>query len=314
MIASGDRTVLVSSMGWVDHDALWVFDVPREKEMPVPLASGAGYLSVHCRNPSHFAVAHHFGGSRFEVTVHEFAQPGRAVARGVFAADGSSLDGDPALWGLVPRLYIAYIGFPPWRDFVLLRVAAAESRIEAQRLEWYDESYDQMYQGIVAVVEIPGREVAVVSVQRSSRLVLHDLATGRSTGGVELAGSGGNPDVRLRRDGAELWASDYDSLVVVDPVNWKVLRSRRIQGAAWGTQQFVGEYAFDRDEKLCVVARPFAADVVGVDARTLRIVSRAKVGGQPLQVAVVGGDQVVARDWKTGTLLRGRLERRWFPW
>lgn len=40
MIASGDRTVLVSSMGWVDRDALWVFDVARGEERQVPLASG----------------------------------------------------------------------------------------------------------------------------------------------------------------------------------------------------------------------------------------------------------------------------------
>jgi hypothetical protein len=83
-----------------------------------------------------------------------------------------------------------------------------------------------------------------------------------------------------------------------------------MQEALGGTQQFMGEFAFAPDAPVCVVARPFAGDVVGVDTRTLKTVSSAKVGGQPLQVAALPGRRVVARDWKTGALLQGRLEPR----
>jgi len=41
----------------------------------------------------------------------------------------------------------------------------------------------------------------------------------------------------------------------------------------------------------------------------------AALGRQPLEVAVLpGGPEIVARDWKTGELLRGELKRkrRWF--
>jgi len=40
--------------------------------------------------------------------------------------------------------------------------------------------------------------------------------------------------------------------------------------------------------------------------------SSAKVGQQPLEVVALPGGGIVARDWKTGDLLRGTLERRWF--
>ena len=61
-----------------------------------------------------------------------------------------------------------------------------------------------------------------------------------------------------------------------------------------------------------MVARPFRGDVVGIDAATLKIKRSARLGRQPLEVAAVQQGDVVARDWKTGDLLRGKLERRWF--
>jgi len=142
---------------------------------------------------------------------------------------------------------------------------------------------------------------------------MHGLATGQSKGTVELAGRGGNPDLFLRHGSAELWASDYDTIVVVDPVAWTVTRSARYQNAQAPTQLFIGDYAFDPDERICVVARPFSGDIVMVDPATLRVRGKAGVGGQPLEVAVIDHDQVVARDWKTGDLLQGRLARRWLP-
>ena len=312
MIASGDQSVLISSMGWVDTGSLWVFDVPSGKETRIPLQSGARYLSLHCCHPSYFAVVHHFDGSRFAVTIHGFGDPGRTAARGRFHIDSSSLQGESELWQFVPRLYVEYLGFPPWNDFALLRVFAEASRIDAQRLEWYDDTYDKGYQGVIGVLELPQRDLAIVAVQRSSRLVVHDLVCGKSRGTIGLAGHGGNPNIFMRCKARELWASDYDALAAVDPDTWKVMRRARLQMALAGTQQFIGDYAFDQDEQVCAVARPFSGDVLGVNPLTMNVTSHAEVGGQPLEVALVGDAQVVARDWKTGKLLRGQLgSRRW---
>ena len=312
MIASGDQRVLISSMGWVDRDSLWVFDVPSGKEIRMPLKTGARYLSLHCCHPSYFAVVHHFDGSRFEVTIHGFGDPGRMAARGSFQIDSSSLQGESDLWQFVPRLYVEYLGFPPWSDFVLLSVSAVASRIDAQRLEWYDDTYDKGYQGVIGVLELPHREIAIVAVQRSSRLVVHDLVHGNSRGTIDLAGRGGNPNLFMRCKARELWASDYDFLVVVDPDNLKTIRSARFQMALAGTQQFIGDYAFNQDEQVCAVARPFSGDVLGVNPLKMKGTSKARVGGQPLEVALVDDDQVVARDWQTGRLLRGQLaSQRW---
>lgn len=312
MISNPERTVLVSSVGWVDHDVLWRFDAPAARTERLPLSSGARYLSLHSSGAGHFSVGHHFDGARAELTVHSFSDPKNVLARATITEGERKMTGDASAWKEVPLLYVEYLSFEPWKDFVLLKLSPSTGQIEVQRLEWYDDRYDKGYQGIIGVLELPGEDAALVSVQRSSELVLHDLATGRTNGSIDLGGRGGNPILQFRNGGNEIWASDYDTLVVLERKGWRIVRSARLQGAAAGTQQFIGDYSFAPDEQICVVARPFSNDIVGIDAATLKIRRSAKVGRQPLEVVALPQGEVVARDWKTGDLLRGRLERRWF--
>jgi len=56
------------------------------------------------------------------------------------------------------------------------------------------------------------------------------------------------------------------------------------------------------------VARPYSGDVVAVDER-LKIRKSAKLGHQPQEAIELPSGDVIARDWKTGDLLRGRMEK-----
>lgn len=309
MISNPEGTTLLSSVGWVDHDALWRFDVADGTTATIPLNTGARYSSLHSNGSSRFAMAHHFDGHRFEVSVRSFSAPNIVLARAVVEDGESRVVGDCSSWIDVPHLYIEYLAFAPWKDFVLLKMLPATSSIEIQRLEWYDDSYDKGYQGVVDVLELPGYDCALVSVQRSSHLILHDLGTGMQRHSIDLGGRSGNPRLELRASGKEIWASDYDTLVVVQTENWQVNRSSRLQGAGAGTQQFIGDFSFVPDQKLCAVARPFSGDIVGIDLSSLKIERTAKIGRQPLEVAALPRGEVVARDWKTGDLLRGTLGR-----
>jgi len=194
----------------------------------------------------------------------------------------------------------------------LLKINPPSGRIDVQRLEWYDGSYDKGYQGVVDVLDLSDGVSALVSVQRSSVLIVHNLETGAKKGAIDLGGRGGNPRMEIRESGREIWASDYDTLVVLRTTDWKVDRSSLVQSSASGSQQFIGDFTFSPDEELCVIARPFSGDVVGIDLRSLKIKYSAKVGREPLEVAPIGQGEIVARDWKTGSLLRGFLKRRWF--
>jgi hypothetical protein len=312
MISDPERTTVLSCLGWIEGDALWHFDVASHQVDTIPLGSGARYVSLY-RGGALFSLAHHFDGGRFEVTVRRFDAPTAVVARAAIAKDETIVEGDLTAWDTVPRLYTPYLSFEPWNDFVLCKVAPATRQIEVQRFEWFDDSYDKDYQGIVGALELPGRNVALVSVQRSSKVVVHDLGTGRPRGFVTLGGGAGNPKLELRNSGTELWAIDYDSLVVLRTEDLKIRHQTRLQGALSGSALFVGDLAFSPDDNLCVVGRPFSGDIVGVDIHTFSVRSRAKVGSQPLEVVALGNGKVVARDWKTGALLQGTLERRrWF--
>jgi hypothetical protein len=147
----------------------------------------------------------------------------------------------------------------------------------------------------------------IISVQRDSSPVIYDPETRRKVGALTLAGNFGNPHLYFRRTAPELWADDYDTILKLDSESWRALKSTRVQHAAQGTAQFIGQFAFDAEERVCAVPRPFSGDVVGLDPSTLEVRYRAEVAKQPLEVAVLGDLRVFARDWKTGELSTGML-------
>jgi len=267
--------MLISSLGWVDHDALWCFDVSASRAERLPLGTDARHLSLHSSGLGKFSVGHHFGGARFELNVHSFSDPSRALARAVFKEGERTLIGDASAWSEVPLLYTEFLEFEPWKDFALVKIDPSSEQIEPQRLKWYDDTYDKGYQGVVGVLEIPGEDFALISVQRSSRLILHDLNTGMKRGIIDLGDRGGNPALQFGNAGKEIWASDYDTLVVIQRSDLQVLRHALMQTADAGTRLFIGDYAFAPDQDICVVARPFSGDVVGIVPASLMCDGRA---------------------------------------
>jgi hypothetical protein len=236
-----------------------------------------------------------------------FSAPEVTVSTASYESGRTSLIGNEAAWDGLPQLFVAHLA-QPWNDHVLVKIESGHLHI--QRLEWYDSSYDKGYQGVIDVIALPDPRYAIVSVQRSSELVLHDLDTGKASRKVSLGSRLGNPKLALRRSGKEVWASDYDTLAIVDTDTWRVLRRKRLQGAA-GSGQFIGDYSFSADGSCCV-ARPHSGDVVAVDER-LKIRRSAALGRQPQEAIELPSGDVIARDWKTGDLLRGQMEKiGWF--
>jgi hypothetical protein len=303
MIVNRERTTVLSSLGWVDGDAIWCFDVSSGQARTIPQNTGARYTSLHAADAERFVAVHHFEGSRFSASVGLFSAPEITVSSAGYENGRTSLTGNGAAWHGLPHLFLTYLA-QPWNDFVLIKIEAGH--VHLQRLEWYDESsYDKGYQGLVDVIALPEANQALISAQRGSELVLHDLDTGKAIRKIGLASRGGNPKLALRNDGREVWATDYDTIVVLDTQSWQVRRSKRLQGAHAGTNQFIGDYSFSPDGACCI-ARPYSGDVVAVDER-LKTRRAAKVGRQPQEAVELANGEVIARDWKTGDLLRGSM-------
>lgn len=293
-------------MGWVDRDALWQFDAASGTTRTISLKSGAEHCSLHATSANRFAVAHHFVGRRFEITVHEFDAPAVPIARVVLSEKESALTGESSALADVPSLYETYLKFEPWNDYVLVEIDG-DGAMTIHRLPWYDSSYDKDYQAIVDAVAVPGQRQALISVQRSSQLIVQDLDTGDVVRTLNLGGGAGNPRLRVRDGAGEIWTTDYDSVAVVRTDTLKVRKRVRLQGAAEGTQLFIGDLTFAPHRDLCIVPRPFSGDVVALDPKNLKVKGTAVIGRQPLEAAMLANGDVIARDWKTGDLLRGTL-------
>jgi hypothetical protein len=307
MLLDPNERTIISSMGWVDGGSLWSFDVASGREQRQRIGD-AKYCSLHRGEGSLFAVVHHHDANRVEITAHGFAEPGIILSRCIVTANTHSIEGDVAVWSSLPRHYVAYLKQPKWADYALIRVAH-DGTVSLQTFAWYDERYDKSYQGIIGVTSIPGSRLVIVSLQRDSHPVIYDPETKRKVGEIALSGALGNPRLCFRRTARELWADDYDTVLRLDCDSWKVLKRAKVQQASSATAQFIGQFAFDAEERVCAVARPFSGDVVGLDTGTLEVCCRAELAKQPLEVAVLRDFRIFARDWKTGELSTGTLRR-----
>ena len=144
--------------------------------------------------------------------------------------------------------------------------------------------------------------------ERNSLPVLYDPATGNVERKLDLADRNGNPVFRFRNHAPEAWVSDYDHLVRLNSEDWSVLGAVCLQDAPDRHDLFIGEFAFNPEESLCAVARPYSNDVVGIDTTTFEQTHHAATGGEPFEVALLADNRVFARDLKTGDLLTGELK------
>lgn len=265
--------------------------------------SRADYVGLHAGREDFFAAVHYvFASGEVEITGHHFSAPAKVLCRMAITGAAGKIEGDLSVWGKLPSAYTVHSA--------LVRVHPERGAYEWQGFDWFDgDAYDTDYQGIVGVVEVPSNHSLIVSVQRDSQPVICDPRSRQMTGRISLAGRCGDPALRFRTTANELWARDYDTMLRIDPSDWHVMDSQLIQPPIEGAGHFVGHYAFTRDERICAVARPFSGDVVGIDTRSFKLRYRCLTGGQPLEVAVLEDRGVVARDWQTGNLLRGRLTK-----
>lgn len=310
MITNPGETLIVSSLGWVEKGSLWTLDTNTDSIRTLKL-SDAKHLSLHDSNSEYFSIVHHYYGKKLLITAHSFESPDEALSKAIFNEGTTSIQGDKEVWKKLPRAYVAYLQYPSKADFFLLFIEPVRPELQIIALDWYDDSYDKDYQGVIGAVEVPGTSLLIISVQRDSNPILFDIEKRKVVGKLSLAARQGNPSLRFRRTADELWADDYDTILSIDPNSWKTKKHLHLQAAATGAMQFIGNYSFNKDETLCAVARPFSADVIALDTERFKITHYARVGRQPLEVALLSDGRVYSRDWKTGEMLKGKLKRKW---
>jgi hypothetical protein len=310
MLISPDCRFVVSHLGWVDKSSLWTYDVVKDS---INLASlgNAKYLSLYpCKDPNQFAVLHHFDGRLIRLTLHTFDNPAAPLCAIEHSSGESRVEGNVDVLQNVPRFYTAFYNPGSNADYHLISIDSTHSKIEVERFDWYDNSYDKDYQGIVGVIELPSGEL-IISVQRDSNPIVYDPGTKTVLRKLSLAGKYGNPKFRFAKHRQEIWADDYDTILKFDPDTLNKKASRGLQMMLQGTSQFIGDWSFNSEESLCLVSRPFSGDLVAISTEDLKTKYVAQTGKQPLEAIFLRDETVIGRDWKTGVLLKGALKRKW---
>jgi hypothetical protein len=290
------RGLVIGNLGWVDGSSIWTFDLASEQ--------------VHCipTGPAKYVALRQYGDI-LRIIYHESISPTIALRRlSELTTDGARLEltvdscdfsGDAGLWESVDPCALVRAGRETW----LIHTDVANRRINRLSLDWYwNGDYDLMYQGLTDCLTLPDCAHVIVSVQRSSRLVVLSLNENKKIGEVELAGRGGNPNLQLY-GGSHVVTVDYDTVCLVDLQAMHTVDTVRLQDEPKGLKSFVGDARIDRDG--LVIARPFSGDVLLLDGSDFATIGRATTGYEPLEAVQVSGSDIVARDWKTGALLRG---------
>lgn len=300
MIYDPATDTVMGNLGWVDRGDLWLYSPSRGNEHRISV-EGAEYLSVKPGLNGLFRLVHHRTG-KVSASVRPFANPDLELATMLFVEGRPVLRGDLERWLEVDAAMIVQAPAGPR----LIRVNVSRGEAVDLDLSWFNsDTYDLGYQGLVDCLSLPDLGLVVVSVQRSSELVLIDVEDNRRVDSVMLAGRGGNPLLTARSE-REFAASDYDCLCLVSTKTRSAKVSRPLQAGTSGlTQQFIGDYYLADDR--CAVARPFSGDVVLLDLNTFEVRNRAPVVGQPLALCMISPSDFVTRDWKTGAAAVGQF-------
>jgi hypothetical protein len=311
MLVDANETCIISNLGWAEKGGLWVYEIATEKIRHVKVGNARGVRIVP-GSDDYFAMqpcGPQVKEGRTEFLASSMSSPGEVLSRISIDKGAATFEGEVEVWQHLPRAYESpLLVHGRYHEFLIL-VNSRQQTVEFQPMDWYNwQSYDMGYQNVLGVVEIPGQNLLIFPIQRDSCPVIYDPEKRMVVGKIPLADRRGNPSIHFLKSRREAWANDYDTILRLDSANWSVLNKARLQEAdknhGW---RFIGGFWLNKSETLCAVARPYSGDVLALDTRTFKVSHSAAVGGEPLEVVLLADDRVIARDWHSGKILRGRL-------
>ncbi|MCC6678821.1 MAG: hypothetical protein IT436_16955 [Phycisphaerales bacterium] len=313
MILDRTEQLVASSIGWVEGGALSVRNLATNRVTHHPVCDG-GYLRLFPIDGDRFlAAAHRVEHDEIVLSVRRFAAPNivewslRCTPHDhEFAGTSSATNG-------MPRHHlVTFKNEGRWTSF-LLEVSEDAKRMILGNLPWYNgDEYDLGYQGLTDVIAMPSSGQVLVSVQRSSTLIVHDVQSETAIGRINLADRGGNPMLRIV--GNELWTVDYDTFVRVPLDSRQPACAILVQPGTGPMRQFAGDVSVWKHGRRAIVPRPFSGDVAMIDPVSGTIERNVALGQQPLTCVATSNGRVIARDWKSGDWLEGQIHSQARPW
>jgi hypothetical protein len=74
MLTDPEERFLVSSLGWIDHGGIWIYEVSSRAVSHTSLGD-ANYVSLYGGTSDYFVAMQHFDEGRIALSAHSFAEP-----------------------------------------------------------------------------------------------------------------------------------------------------------------------------------------------------------------------------------------------
>lgn len=307
MILDRTQQFIVTSIGTADEGAFLLRDLIADRTSRHIVCQG-GYLRVFAVDGDRFLVAARPGAmDEIQLSVRRFAEPDVVLWSLNSSRRGHEFFGDPDAARGIRRHHLVMLkrsGAEDRPEHLILSVTPAAMKVTLGQMWWYDaDHYDMGYQGPIDVMEMPDSDRVLVSVQRSSTLIVHDLSSGVAVDRIELGNRNGNPSLNLI-DG-QIWTVDYDTFVRVSIKPPRAVRSVLVQPADGGMGQWAADPFVCSKRRRAFVPRPYSGDIAVVDPDAGAIEGFVRVRGKPLSCVVTSTGRVIARAWRTGEWLEG---------
>jgi hypothetical protein len=307
MISDTKLRVAISNLGWVDKGNLWIYDNRNMSCNSFPL-SDSKYLSLFEGNNDYFSICHNFEDTRFDISIHHFDDPVISLCKLTFDNYKTKIEGNKDIIRFVPQYYLARLKIHDNFNSHLILIQEDKLIVDDSKIEWYNNGhFDFNYQGLSGVYEF--NDELLFCVQRNGSIYRLNKLTNELISKVDLAQHGGNPKIIFYNDKTRLITDDYNTILLVNTMNWRIEKKVCLQESENGISQFIGSFNLSKKNDLITLARPFSSDVIMLD-NNLKIRYTCKIGRQPLEAIVLESKKVIARDWKTGDLLTGKMKRK----
>lgn len=305
MITDRAGTIALQALSERSGNTLWRFDNQTSRVDHLHL-DGNPHLQLHAGDGEFFAAVETQYELGFRVTARPFSDPRLVVSAIVVTGPEPAVTGEHEVWSTLPSTYFGSVPDESGKHALhLLSLAGSHPSLQRVDLGWFENGpYDHGWQAPISVVKV-GNEL-LFGVQRSSELVLFDPQQQQIIRRIPLADRGGNPQPVLSMTTPKVWVVDYDTLVSLDRESWSVDRTELLQPPTSRSRMFVGRLWTPHDQSFLLVPRPGSGDVLVIDPDDFTVTEVVTLGGEPLEAVVLSDGVVIAREWKTGNLMRGQ--------
>jgi len=270
---------------------LWRYDTRWRRTKRVPFGNGLPFELYE--GDGHALLVQHIEGSILASVVGA-SDPSTTLATANYDGKVWAFAGDKSAWTSVPE----YVLLPPEGESTsasgLLRIADGAL---------IDPLVDVV--GVRTVTAVPKSRLVVLV--GSGKVTVYDPNSGHAGYRFALANDAANPQVRFRKEGAELWINDVDTMLKIETRDWEVIEAAGPPSEA-EIQAPIAQWVFADDESVACLLRPDENEVVIVDSSTLELVEAVSFKASPVDV-VRRNDKLVAVTG-SGDVMRARLSAR----